>query len=162
MSLHITLCLLSCKCDLINWRAGFCAPYALNFARSELWQISQKPLIDRWQLRQKNCVKSARRLYLSANLINTISQECPLRKHDILGAKMGERKCSVDQTSLFPINSLKILGRKLTGRQLLLSVVSYICGKGWHYSLNRAFALIYVQPLLFWLLLIVSFQPIWF
>ena len=41
-SLHITLCLRSCKFDLISWRAGSCTPYAFNFARSKLWQIQSK------------------------------------------------------------------------------------------------------------------------
>ena len=90
MSLHFTLCncLLSCRHDFINWRAGFCTPYALNLQGVNYGKsVWRKPLIAGWQLGQRNFVHSAR---------------VSLEKARHIRIRCVYRMCTVDQTSLFP------------------------------------------------------------
>ena len=118
-------CLLSCRYDLINWRAGFCTPHALNLQGVNYGKsVRRKPLIDRRQLGQRNFVHSAR-----------VSLE---KARHIRWENGGKDVYSWSNITFS--NSVKILGSKLTGRQLFLLVVSSFRGKGWHYSLHRVFA----------------------
>ena len=72
-SLHLTLCLRSCKYDLISWRAGSCAPYAFDFVRSKLWQIQAKAFDRSMAATPTSFFKSRARLPSSVNLINAVA-----------------------------------------------------------------------------------------
>ena len=101
--------------DLKSCRAGSCKPYAFNFASSRLWQMQSKALERSIATTPTSFFSSSARLQSSVNLINAVAQECPLRKPDMLGEKIGAKEAYIWANSTFS-NSLEIAEITLTGR----------------------------------------------
>ena len=90
--LHITLCFRSCKNDLSSLKAVSCRPYAFNFASSRLWQIQSNALDKSIATTPTSCFSSRDFLQSSVSFISTVAVECPLRKADMLGEKVGKNE----------------------------------------------------------------------
>ena len=112
--LYITLCFRSCKNDLSSLRAVSRRPYAFNFASSRLWQIQSRALDKSIATTPTSCFSSRDFLQSSVSFISAVAVECPLRKPDMLGEKVGKNEEYNKSNNTFS-NSLEMAGRTLTG-----------------------------------------------